>query len=66
MKKPTKIKYAVTGMNKFLFTQTCGDLALSNALIMNSITFESKEYKIVKKHHDFDDDSYIFLCEEIK
>ena len=62
----TKIKYAVYPTDQYLFIHICGGIALHHALIMDSITFEGIHYEILRKHHDIDKNSYIFVITEFK
>jgi len=65
--KPTQIKYAEFPLKDgFLLTINYGEWALHSALLVDYITYKKKNYKIVKRHHNLDDGTYIFIVEEQK
>ena len=65
MSDKTIVKYAEFPLaDKWLVEISYGDISFIHAMQMDSFTYESNVYDIIKRHHNMDDDSWIFIVEK--
>ena len=61
-----KIKYILLSSDEYLMQIDAGNIAFYYEMRADTFTYENNHYSILNRHHNMDDNSWIFICEKLQ